>query len=230
MSEQADATPSEDFGGFLGRHHHRLRFNELPETLLARIIATKCTDLSSKEVVCIQLSLQDLFRKLSASEIENKLADVTFTYSEKNTELFADFLSTILGANLEPHHETEAALDFYHSHVESRLKWLRSGEEKDGKLPCIEGFTKRKGANTDADAKLSGQLDGKVGQVIGGSGSELSVKVDSSGQGKYVITITQPVILATLTKRQPSAGHLGPNDVKSWATDTISSGKFTIEP
>jgi hypothetical protein len=147
MNEQADATPSEDVGGFLGRQHHRLRFNELPETLFARIIATKCPDLSSKDAVRIRLSLQDLFRKLSASEIEGKLANVSFTYSEKNTELFTDFLNAILGADLEPHRETAAALDFYHSHVESRLKWLSSGEEKDGKLPCIEGFTKRTEGN-----------------------------------------------------------------------------------
>jgi hypothetical protein len=142
MNEQSNAAPTEDVGGFLGRQHHRLRFNELPETLIARIIATKCPNLSSEEVVNIRFSLQDLFRRFGAPELEDKLVDVSFTFSEKNAELFTDFINAIFDADLKPHCETVAALDFYHSYIESRLRWLSSGEEKVGKLPCIEKFTK----------------------------------------------------------------------------------------
>jgi len=85
--------------------------------------------------------------------------------------------------------------------------------------------------NTDTDAKLTGALGGKVGSVIGGSGSELSVKVDGATKGKYVLTVTGPVILATWTKLQPSAGHLGGGGIDTWPDATSSPSKvFSVAP
>lgn len=85
--------------------------------------------------------------------------------------------------------------------------------------------------NADTDAKLSGALNGKVGSVIGGSGSELSVKVDGATSGKYVLTVASPVILATWTKLQPSAAHLGRGGIDTW-TDAATSPKkvFSVAP
>jgi len=85
--------------------------------------------------------------------------------------------------------------------------------------------------NSDTDAKLSGALSGKAGTVIGGQGSELSVKVDSATTGKYVLTINGPVILATWTKRQPSTGHLGAGAIDSWPDSPRSPSKvFSVTP
>jgi hypothetical protein len=86
-------------------------------------------------------------------------------------------------------------------------------------------------SNTDTDAKLSGALGGRVGSVIGGKDSELSVKVDSATKGKYVLTVASPVVLATWTKLQPSAGHLGGGGVDTWS-DTKSSPQkvFSVAP
>ena len=51
----------------------------------------------------------------------------------------------------------------------------------------------------DLDAKLSGALAGKVGQVVG-TGSDLSFKVDNAKDGDYVLEVTKPVILAVYAK------------------------------
>jgi hypothetical protein len=86
-------------------------------------------------------------------------------------------------------------------------------------------------ANADTDAKLSGALAGKAGAVIGGSGTDLSVKVDSSTKGKYVLAVASPVVLATWTKRQPSEGHLGAGGIESWSDESIPGDKvFTDKP
>lgn len=56
MNDQAKSTPMENAGGLVGRQHHRLHFNELSETFLARIIAAKCPDLGSRESVHVRFS------------------------------------------------------------------------------------------------------------------------------------------------------------------------------
>lgn len=66
---------------------------------------------------------------------------------------------------------------------------------------------------SDFDAKMTGALSGKVGQVIG-SGSDLSFKVDNSGNGDYTLEINKPLIIAVYTKKQPGSGVLG--DQKGW--------------
>jgi hypothetical protein len=65
----------------------------------------------------------------------------------------------------------------------------------------------------DLDAKMTGALSGKVGQIVG-SGSDLGFKVDNSTKGDYTLEITKPLILAVYAKKQPGAGVLG--DQKGW--------------
>jgi hypothetical protein len=65
----------------------------------------------------------------------------------------------------------------------------------------------------DFDAKMTGALSGKVGQIIG-SGSDLGFKVDNSTKGDYTLEISKPLIVAVYTKKQPGAGVLG--DQKGW--------------
>lgn len=142
MDDKATATPISG-GGFLARQHNKLRFNELPETFFARVILAKCSDSTSKEVNHVQLSLSDLFRTCKPGELKRKLAGATFTASDKITELTSDFVNAILGSDLGAHSTKSSAADYYHDHIASRLKWLKSGEKRDNKLPCIEDFEKR---------------------------------------------------------------------------------------
>jgi len=143
MNEKSTATPTSGGGGFLARQHDKLRFNELPETFFARVILAKCSDPTSKEITHVQLSLSDLFRTCKPDELESRLAGATFTTSHKITELTADFINAMFGSDLGAHSTTSAAADYYHDHIASRLKWLKAGEERDNKPPCIEDFEKR---------------------------------------------------------------------------------------
>jgi hypothetical protein len=86
-------------------------------------------------------------------------------------------------------------------------------------------------ANADIDAKLTSALSGQVGNIIGGKGTDLSLKVDSATKGKYVLDVASPVIIATLTKRQPASGHLDASGIQSWPNETNPVDKiFTYAP
>ena len=86
-------------------------------------------------------------------------------------------------------------------------------------------------SNADIDAKLTQALSGQVGNIIGGKGTDLSLKVDSATKGKYVLDVASPVIIATLTKRQPSSGHLDASGIQSWPNETNPVDKiFTYVP
>ena len=78
----------------------------------------------------------------------------------------------------------------------------------------------------DFDAKLSAALAGKVGQIIGGKDTELKLHVDAAKKGDYALTIAHPVILATLTKKQPDQRTLGGPDWSNWPT--VKSARSTI--
>jgi hypothetical protein len=65
----------------------------------------------------------------------------------------------------------------------------------------------------DFDAKMTGALSGKVGQVLG-SGSDLGFKVDNSTKGDYTLEISKPLIVAVYARKQPGPGVLG--DQKGW--------------
>ena len=143
MDDEQESASTKDVGGFLGRQHYRLHFNELSETFFARMIVEKCPELDSTAITNISFSLLDLFRRYQPQEIEAKLTGIRFTSANKHTELFADFISAISGIDLEANYETHPALDYYNDHIESRIRWLSSGDERNGVLPCIEGFTKR---------------------------------------------------------------------------------------
>jgi hypothetical protein len=65
----------------------------------------------------------------------------------------------------------------------------------------------------DLEAKLSGALTGKVGQVFS-KDSDLSFKLDNSTKGDYSFSINKPLILAVYVKKQPGPGALG--DQKGW--------------
>jgi hypothetical protein len=127
MSGEARAAATSGKGGFLARQLNKLRFNELSEAFFARVILAKCSDPTSKEIIHVQLSLSDLFRTCKPGELEIKLAGVTFTTSDKITELTADFINAMLGSDLGAHSTTSAAAEYYHNHIASRLKWLKAG-------------------------------------------------------------------------------------------------------
>jgi hypothetical protein len=143
MDYEGSSPSLNDVGGFFGRRHDRLYFDELVEPFFARVIASKCPNLKSREPIVVPFSLRDLFRRYNAKEIEDKLVGLSFTSASKETELFADFIKATCGADLEANYETTPALDYYHSRIESRLRWLYSGDEFGKIPPCIDGFTKR---------------------------------------------------------------------------------------
>lgn len=141
MSHERDV--QKKAGGFLVRQHHKLRFNELSETFFGRVILAKCPDSSVTTAITVQLSLCDLFRRGKPDELAAALENVTFTLSPKIAEIGADLLSAVFGIELKPGTTTEPALDFYQNYIESRLRWLKSGDKGDKRLPCIEDFTSR---------------------------------------------------------------------------------------
>lgn len=127
--------------GFLQRKHHRLRFTELEEAFWGRVILSKCPDSTCRDVVSIRLCLSDLYRHIDPNELIKRLKDVTFQVSDKMTELTTDVLNWLSQASIEPSTEAQPALEYFRTHIESRLKWLRDGDEPSGDLPCIEVFT-----------------------------------------------------------------------------------------
>jgi hypothetical protein len=73
-----------------------------------------------------------------------------------------------------------------------------------------------------ASAKLSGALDGKVGQIIGADAS-LGFKLSSSTKGHYVLESAKPLILAVYTRKQPTKKVLGKTDWNDWANFDLGS-------
>ncbi len=124
--------------GFLGRGHHRLRFEELGETFFGRVILAKCSDPKSPDSVEVRLSLEDLFARYTRSELEKRLDGVTFEVSPKITELVADAVGLLTGIDVEPHAESVSAFTYYNRHIESRLRWLVTGDPQDNKRPCLD--------------------------------------------------------------------------------------------
>jgi hypothetical protein len=135
-------------GGFLGRQHHKLRFTELSETFLGRVILLKCPDPNETQPITVPLSLCDFFRRDKPEELIAKLEGVDLSEAPKVMESGADMLSAMFGGGITARETTEPALDYYQGHIASRLGWLKSGDPGDNKLPCIEGFTPR------ADSRL----------------------------------------------------------------------------
>jgi hypothetical protein len=60
--------------------------------------------------------------------------------------------------------------------------------------------------NKDKNANLDAKLNSSVGQVLG-SGSDLTLKVDSATNGTYHLKVERPVIIARLTLTQPFEGR-----------------------
>lgn len=130
-------------GGFLGRQHHRLRFTELGETFLGRVILLKCPDPNETAAITVLLSLCDFFRRDQPEELIAKLEAGDLSEAPKVMESGADLISAIFGAEMTARAKTEPALDYYHNHIASRLGWLKSGDPGNNRLPCIEGFSPR---------------------------------------------------------------------------------------
>ena len=142
MSEKSHPE-GQSSGGFIAREHHKLRFTELGETFFGRVILAKCPDPNATTAVTVQLSLSDLFRRRTAEELASALENVEFSSAPKFMELSADLLAAITGVELEAKTTEEPALDHYQNHIASRLKWLKSGDSTDNRLPCIDTFTVR---------------------------------------------------------------------------------------
>jgi hypothetical protein len=56
MDDEASNPSLTDVGGFLGRQHDRLYFDELFEPFFARAIALKCPNLDSREPIAVLLT------------------------------------------------------------------------------------------------------------------------------------------------------------------------------
>lgn len=137
---ERDSTISDETG-FLGRQHHRLRFTELSETFFGRLILSKCPDVACRDLTQVQLSLADLYRQTDLAALEGRLKNVTFEVSNKITELMADGLNSICGSSLVPHADSLSAFEYFTRHMESRIRWLQTGDQSNGQLPCIESYT-----------------------------------------------------------------------------------------
>jgi len=75
--------------------------------------------------------------------------------------------------------------------------------------------------DTTRDAALNAKLTEQLNQVVG-KDTSVSFKVSGSTSGNYTLTVTQPVILATLIKKQPRGGVLGErSDFADWDATTL---------
>jgi hypothetical protein len=87
---------------------------------------------------------------MKPTELVKVLENETFAVaSSKIAEITADMMSVLSGGAMKAKTSQIPALDHYQRHIESRLKWLKSGDPIDKCLPCIEDFTMR------ADGKLT---------------------------------------------------------------------------
>ena len=127
----------------MAREHHKLRFTDLGETFFGRLILAKCPDPHATTAVTVQLSLCDLFRRRSEEELTTMLEDVTFSDAPRSMEVVADVIGALSGTNLQPHRTKRPALVYYQDHIASRLEWLKSGDQGDNRLPCIDAFVTR---------------------------------------------------------------------------------------
>lgn len=130
-------------GGFVGRRHHKLRFTELDETFLARLILAKCPDPYATTGLTLQLTLRDLFRRFSEDELVALLEDQTISEAPKMSEIVGDFISMMVGHRVEAKENRQPALDYYHDHIRTRLGWLESGDPMDNFPPRIDSVTSR---------------------------------------------------------------------------------------
>lgn len=128
-------------GGFIAREHHRLRFTELSETFFARLVLLKCQDPKLEQTVTVQLSLCDLFRKVSREELVAVLSSQTIRQTDKMSEMLGDVLSALTGVEMGPKGEQKSLLEHYQNHILTRLKWLETGSELDDLAPCVESVS-----------------------------------------------------------------------------------------
>lgn len=128
-------------GGFLGRQHHKLRFTELDETFLARLILAKCPDPDAAAAIAVQLTLRDLFRRFSENELVALLENQTISEAPKTSEIVGDFISMLVGHRVEAKERKQPALDYYHEHIRVRLGWLESGDPVEDFPPRVDAVT-----------------------------------------------------------------------------------------
>lgn len=192
--------------GFRGRQHHCLRFTELSETFFGRLILSKCPDVSCLDLTQVQISLADLYRNTDLVALEECLKNVTFEISNKRTELITDGLNAICGTSLVPHADTLPAIEYFTKHMESRLRWLQTGEPTSGKLACIQTYTpsdqsrlpifditvrpavlaERLAQAVQVDLELAAELMRRLllwGQVAG----EMNLRIDYRKQAAYCL-------------------------------------------
>jgi len=78
----------------------------------------------------------------------------------------------------------------------------------------IKGVTvkinKTAALKTKLDAKVGGTDNEVVSKIF--NDAQLTVKIDRDVDGEYTIKFEQPLIFATLSKKQPKAGELGDDD------------------
>ncbi|MFX1707162.1 hypothetical protein PV783_24555 [Chitinophaga sp. CC14] len=78
----------------------------------------------------------------------------------------------------------------------------------------IEGVTVKVAKTSALNAKLNAKVGAGDTEVVSKvfSDAKVSVRVDRSVEGDYTIKFDQPLIFATLSKKQPRAGELGSED------------------
>lgn len=137
---QIEGTPGV---GFLGRKHHRLRFTDLGETFIARLILAKCPDPTAVDPITIHFSLRDFFRRFTEDELVAKLEGETISEAPQISEILGDFLTAWAGHPVRAKEQVQPALDYYHEHISTRINWLQTGDLRNGVPPFIEAFTTR---------------------------------------------------------------------------------------
>jgi hypothetical protein len=130
---EEDDTPGNSGSGFLARGHHKLRFTEIGETFIARLILARCPDPEATAAITVRLSLGDFFRCFTADELTALLKDRTVSEAPKILEIGADVLSMLFGSELSAKTAGRPALHYYHNHIATRLGWLASGDPSDNR-------------------------------------------------------------------------------------------------
>ncbi|MCB9610745.1 MAG: hypothetical protein H6716_29435 [Polyangiaceae bacterium] len=133
--------PEPDHVGYLASHHDRLRFTDFGEILIARVLLLKAAECPPTDTTCVSFGLNDIFKgaEWRGDGLEATLLGVEFEISDRPAEIVAAFMNTVGGHSAEASKRVMPAFQFYNGHLESRLRYLQSGDFNSA--PCIHSFT-----------------------------------------------------------------------------------------
>lgn len=108
--------------GFIGRQHHKIRFTDVSEFFIARLLLLKAPEPRSSTLFECSLTLLDIFPQfrefdtLCAHLVEQEI-DVT----ERENEQLADLMTSLSGVEVEETKKIVLATEFYNDHLETKL-------------------------------------------------------------------------------------------------------------